>query len=96
MNQAKLRREPRAASWKGPEARQLLPEKFIATAACSVGRALDARVDPRWLWKGRRVYLFDGTTVNMPDTSETGFDHYYVKPVAMSTLLTVFKTVAAS
>ena len=24
----------------------------------------------RWLWKGRRVYLFDGTTVTMPDTPE--------------------------
>jgi Transposase DDE domain len=29
---------------------------------------LDAKVDPQWLWKGRRVYLFDGTTVTMPDT----------------------------
>jgi hypothetical protein len=27
-------------------------------------------VDPRWLWKGRHVYLFDGTTVTMPDTRE--------------------------
>ena len=26
--------------------------------------------DRRWLWKGRRVYLFDGTTVTMPDTLE--------------------------
>ena len=23
-----------------------------------------------WLWKGRRVYLFDGSTVSMPDTPE--------------------------
>jgi Transposase DDE domain len=35
-----------------------------------VGRNLDARVDQRWLWKGRRVCLFDGTTVSMPDTEE--------------------------
>jgi hypothetical protein len=47
-----------------------LPEKFFSTAACSVGRALDAKVDPKWLWKGRRVYMFDGTTVTMPDTPE--------------------------
>ena len=38
--------------------------------ACSVGRALNARAERRWLWKGRRVYLFDGTTVTMPDTLE--------------------------
>jgi hypothetical protein len=35
-----------------------------------VGRNLDAQVDRRWLWKGRRVCLFDGSTVSMPDTVE--------------------------
>ena len=52
------------------QARQRLPEKFFGEVACSVGRALDARAQQRWLWKGRRVYLFDGTTVTMPDTPE--------------------------
>jgi hypothetical protein len=51
-------------------ARQRLPEEFFSAAACAVGRGLDARSDRRWLWKGRRVYLFDGTTVTMPDTPE--------------------------
>jgi hypothetical protein len=50
------------------QARKRLPEKFFATVACMVGRALDAKVDSKWLWKGRRVYMFDGTTVSMPDT----------------------------
>jgi hypothetical protein len=49
-------------------ARHRLPEAFFSTAACSVGRGLDARADRGWRWKGRRVYLFDGTTVTMPDT----------------------------
>jgi hypothetical protein len=49
-------------------ARQRLPEAFFSAAACAVGRRLDARADPEWLWHGRRVYLFDGTTVTMPDT----------------------------
>jgi hypothetical protein len=49
-------------------ARRRLPEAFVSAAACSVGRGLDARGDPRWRWKGRRVYLFDGTMVTMPDT----------------------------
>jgi hypothetical protein len=35
-----------------------------------VGRKLDAQVDAQWLWKGRRVYVFDGSTVSMPDTPE--------------------------
>jgi hypothetical protein len=50
------------------QARRRLPERFFAAVARLVGRNLDARVDPRWLWKGRRVCLFDGTTVSMPDT----------------------------
>jgi hypothetical protein len=52
------------------QARKRLPEKFFSDVARLVGRNLDARVDRRWLWKGRRVCLFDGTTVSMPDTPE--------------------------
>jgi hypothetical protein len=50
------------------QARRRLPERFFAAVARLVGRNLDERVDRRWLWKGRRVCLFDGTTVSMPDT----------------------------
>src|SRR5262249_23835481 len=52
------------------QARRRLPESFFADVACQTGRALEADVDPRWLWKGRHVYRFDGTTVTMPDTRE--------------------------
>ena len=52
------------------QARKRLPERFFADVACSVGRSLDDRAERRWLWQGRRVYLFDGTTVTMPDTRE--------------------------
>jgi hypothetical protein len=52
------------------QARKRLPESFFADVACSVGRRLDDQADRRWLWHGRRVYLFDGTTVTMPDTPD--------------------------
>jgi len=52
------------------QARKRLPERFFSEVACVVGRALDAKADLHWLWKGRRVYMFDGTTVTMPDTPE--------------------------
>jgi DDE family transposase len=52
------------------QARKRLPEKFFSAVARLVGRALDAKANQRWLWKGRRVYMFDGTTVTMPDTPE--------------------------
>ncbi len=49
------------------QARKRLPERFFA----AVARLVDAtQVDRRWLWKGRRVCLFDGSTVSMPDTPE--------------------------
>src|SRR6516225_5463183 len=52
------------------QARQRLPEAFFADVARSVGRALDDQAQRRWPWQGRRVYLFDGPTVTMPDTPE--------------------------
>jgi hypothetical protein len=51
-------------------ARERLPEKFYSSLACSVGRSLDDKAEHRWRWKGRRVYMFDGTTIDLPDTAE--------------------------
>ena len=50
------------------QARKRLPEKFYSTVACQTGQALEAGVDQDWLWKNRRVHMFDGSTVSMPDT----------------------------
>src|SRR5215475_12738413 len=50
------------------QARKRLPETFFADVARQTGRTLDAQVDPPWLWKRRRVYLSDGSSVSMPDT----------------------------
>jgi hypothetical protein len=50
------------------QARKRLPEKLFSEVARCTGRALEAGVDSRWLWKQRRVYVFDGSSVSMPDT----------------------------
>jgi hypothetical protein len=52
------------------QARKRLPEEFFSNVARQTGRGLEKAVDPRWLWKKRRVYAFDGSTVSMPDTPE--------------------------
>jgi hypothetical protein len=52
------------------QARKRLPEKFFAEVARKTGQALDDNVQQRWLWKGRRVLAYDGSTVSMPDTPE--------------------------
>jgi hypothetical protein len=52
------------------QARKRLPEKFFSDVARQTGRALEGNVDPHWLWKRRRVYVYDGSSVSMPDTPE--------------------------
>src|SRR4051794_16937962 len=62
------------------QARKRLPESFFADVARQTGRTLDGSVEPRWLWKRRRVYLYDGSSVTMPDTPENQAE--YPQPVA--------------
>ena len=52
------------------QAKKRLPERFFADVVRQTGQTLDASAQSDWLWKGRRVYMFDGTTVSMPDTAE--------------------------
>lgn len=52
------------------QARKRLPEEFFSDVARQTGRALETVVDPQWLWKQRRVYVYDGSSVTMPDTPE--------------------------
>ena len=52
------------------QARKRLPEKFFSDVARQTGQALDNSAEERWLWKGRRVLAYDGSTVSMPDTVE--------------------------
>jgi Transposase DDE domain len=61
------------------QARKRLPEKFFADVARQTGRALEAKVDPQWLWKRRRVYVYDGSSVSMPDTPQNQAE--YPQPV---------------
>jgi hypothetical protein len=52
------------------QARKRLPERFFSEVARQTGRSLDAKAKPQWLWHGRHVYVYDGSTVTMPDTPE--------------------------
>src|SRR5688572_30514433 len=52
------------------QARKRLAEKFFSDIACQTGKSLESSVDARWLWKSRRVYVYDGSSVSMPDTPE--------------------------
>jgi len=52
------------------QARKRLTEKFFSDVARQTGQALEANVDPQWLWKRRRVHVYDGSSASMPDTPE--------------------------
>jgi hypothetical protein len=57
------------------QARNRLPERFFSEVARQTGQALDDGVEPRWLWKRRRVYVYDGSSVSMPDTPANQRDY---------------------
>lgn len=50
------------------KARGRLPEALLQTLVRVTGTSLAKQALPDWLWKGRHVKLFDGSSVSMPDT----------------------------
>ena len=69
----RVARKQRACS---PETSRLLPSsqtvagRVLLADRAADGCQLDANAKSSWLWKNRRVYIFDGATVSMPDTYE--------------------------
>jgi hypothetical protein len=57
------------------QARQRLPQSLVDRLCRSVGQRLEARLPSTWRWRQRRVVLFDGTTVSMPDTRDNQRDY---------------------
>jgi Transposase DDE domain len=57
------------------QARKRLPEGLFSDVARRTGRALESNVDKQWLWKSRRVFVYDGSSVSMPDTPENQRDY---------------------
>jgi len=52
------------------QARKRFPEEFFSQVARQTGQALETSAKEQWLWKGRRVLAYDGSTVSMPDTAK--------------------------
>jgi hypothetical protein len=51
-------------------ARAKLPEAVIQRLAVELGTGCETSLPREWLWRGRHVFLADGTTVSMADTKE--------------------------
>lgn len=52
------------------KARAKLPERFLERLTLDVGQQVERAAPADWCWKGKHVYLADGSTVTMPDTPE--------------------------
>ncbi len=50
------------------QARKRLPENFLKKLFETVGAELEKEPRAKSLWCGRNVFVFDGTSVSMPDT----------------------------
>jgi hypothetical protein len=50
------------------KARARLPERFLQRLTRDVGQQVERAAPASWRWKGRHVFLADGSTVSMPDT----------------------------
>jgi len=57
------------------QARKRLPEAFFSGVARWTGCALESKVNSNWRWKRRRVYIYDGSSVSMPDTPANQRDY---------------------
>jgi len=51
-------------------ARKRLPTDMISALVRHTGERVYDQLPQKWLWRGKRVCMVDGTTVNMPDTTE--------------------------
>lgn len=49
------------------QARQRLPLAMVERLYRFVGQRLETRLPVGWRWRDRRIVLFDGTTVSMPN-----------------------------
>ena len=50
-------------------ARARLPLVWVQRLTYHIADTAEAQVPEAWLWKGKHVYLIDGTTVSTPDTA---------------------------
>ena len=50
------------------KARRKLPESFLQRLCYEVAEQVEDQAPNTWLWKGRHVFLGDGSTLSMPDT----------------------------
>ena len=62
------------------KARKRLPLSLVIRLVRKIGELLEKKASSAWLWKGRSVYMVDGSTASMPDTPAN--QRVYPQPVS--------------
>lgn len=57
------------------QARTRFPEAVMERMAKEIGRKIHGSADGSWNWRGREVFLVDGTGFSMPDTAENQLEY---------------------
>ncbi len=57
------------------QARTRFPESAMERMAKEIGQRVHGNADDSWNWRGREVFLADGTCFSMPDTAENQLEY---------------------
>lgn len=83
-----------ASSASYSNARERFPEAVMVRMAKEIGRKIHASADGSWNWRGRQVYLADGTGLSMPDTPENQAEYPQVRSVRAGLGFPIMRAVA--
>lgn len=83
-----------ASSASYSDARGRFPLSVLRRMAKEIGRKVHNSADAAWHWRGREVFLADGTTLSMPDTKENQLEFPQVKTVAAGLGFPIMRSVA--
>jgi DDE family transposase len=83
-----------ASSASYSEARSRFPEAVMVRMAKEIGRKMHDAANDSWHWRGRPVFLADGTGFSMPDTPENQLAYPQVKTRPAGLAFPIMRAVA--
>lgn len=83
-----------ASSASYSDARGRFPLPVLSRMAKEIGRKVHNSADNGWHWRGREVFLADGTTLSMPDTMANQLQFPQVKTVTAGLGFPIMRAVA--
>lgn len=83
-----------ASSASYAEARGRFPASVMTRLAMEIGRTVHDSADDSWHWRGREVFLVDGTGLSMPDTPENQLAFPQIRSIKKGLGFPVMRAVA--